>query len=132
MRSRRTKKNGGQEAQALGRSRGGFSTKIHVVVDGLGNPIRIVLTGGHRHDISQAEALLSDCMGDNVIADRGYDFDDFISFIVEHDAVPVIPSRKNRKEQREYDKHLWFSEVLCGEVVKSAKNKRWQKVLKQL
>ena len=38
-------KNGGQAAQALGRSRGGFSIKIHVSVDGLGNPLRFILTG---------------------------------------------------------------------------------------
>jgi transposase len=38
------KKNGNQADQALGRSRGGFSTKIHVSVDGLGNPLRLILT----------------------------------------------------------------------------------------
>ena len=48
-------KKGGQAAQALGRSRGGFSTKIHVSVDGLGNPLRFILTGGQQHDITQAE-----------------------------------------------------------------------------
>ena len=42
--------NGGQAAQALGRSRGGFSTKVHVSVDSLGNPLRFILTGGQQHD----------------------------------------------------------------------------------
>jgi transposase len=42
------KEDGGQDAQALGRSRGGFSTKIHVNVDALGNPLRFTLTGGQR------------------------------------------------------------------------------------
>ena len=45
-------KKGGQAAQALGRSRGGFSTKVHVSVDGLGNPLRFILTGGQQHDIT--------------------------------------------------------------------------------
>jgi len=103
----RTPKKGGQKAQFLGRSRGGFSTKIHVVVDALGNPLNILLTGGHRHDISQAEALLIDCMGNQVIADRGYDSDAFLNFILENEAVPVIPSRKNRLQQRDYDDHLY-------------------------
>src|SRR5262245_46217571 len=40
------KKNGGQEAQALGRSRGGFSTKLHITVDALGNGLRFILTSG--------------------------------------------------------------------------------------
>ena len=52
-------KKGGQAAQALGRSRGGFSTKIHVSVDGLGNPLRFILTGGQQHDITQAEELIA-------------------------------------------------------------------------
>jgi hypothetical protein len=55
---RSTEKNGGQAAQALGRSRGGFSTKVHVSVDGLANPLRLRLTGGERHDITQAVALI--------------------------------------------------------------------------
>ena len=54
------KKSGGQGAQALGRSRGGFSIKIHVSGDALGNPLRFTLTGGQVHDITQAEALIAD------------------------------------------------------------------------
>lgn len=77
------------------------------MVDALGNPLNVLLTGGHRHDISQAEALLADCLSDHVIADRGYDFDGFVDFIVQQEAVPVIPSRKNRRHQRVYDAHLY-------------------------
>ena len=54
----RLKKKGGTENQALGRSRGGFSTKIHITVDGLGNPLRMHLTPGQRNDIVEAEALI--------------------------------------------------------------------------
>ena len=46
MRGGGAPKNGGQASQALGRNRGGFSTKIHVSVDGLGNPLRFILTLG--------------------------------------------------------------------------------------
>ena len=46
--------------QALGRSRGGFSAKIHVSVDGLGSPLRFTLTGGQRYDITQAIDLFSE------------------------------------------------------------------------
>ena len=66
-------KKGGQAAQALGRSRGGFSTKIHVSVDGLGNPLRFILTGGQQHDITQAEELIAGYAGEHVLADQGYD-----------------------------------------------------------
>ena len=101
------KKDNGQSGQALGRSRGGFSIKIHVNVDVLGNPLRFLLTGGQRHDITQAEALIADYEFERVIADRSYDSDDFLLVIAEKEAEAVIPPRKNRKESREYDKHLY-------------------------
>lgn len=101
------KKDDGQENQALGRSRGGFSTKIHVNVDALGNPLRFLLTGGQSHDITQAEALIVGYEFERVIADKSYDAEDFLLFIAEKEAEAVIPPRKNRKESREYDKHLY-------------------------
>src|SRR5690606_30268297 len=58
--------------QALGRSRGGFSCKIHITVDGLGNPLRLRLTGGHCHDITQAEALVEGLEFEHLLGDRGY------------------------------------------------------------
>lgn len=45
--------------QAIGRSRGGLTTKIHMIVDALGNPLALSLTGGQVHDITQAEALVA-------------------------------------------------------------------------
>ena len=107
MRCGRVKKKGGQQSQALGRSRGGFSTKIHASVDALGNPLRFLLTGGQRHDITQAEALLADFDSERVIADRSYDAEEFLHLIAENKTEAVIPPRKNRKEPREYDQHLY-------------------------
>lgn len=107
MRRGRVKKSGGQEGQALGRSRGGFSTKIHACVDALGNPLRFRLTGGQRHDITQAEDLIADLDFERVIADRSYDAEAFLRQIAEKEAEAVIPPRKNRKESREYDLHLY-------------------------
>ena len=52
---------------------GRFSTKVHITVDGLGNPLHFILTGGQGNDIAQAEALLSGYAGEYVIADKGYD-----------------------------------------------------------
>lgn len=43
----------------MGRSRGGFSTKVHTLTDALGNPLEFVLTGGQASDIGQAETLLA-------------------------------------------------------------------------
>ena len=54
------KRHGGQEKQAPGRSRGGFSTKIRIAADAPGNPLKFILTPGQNQDITQAEALTAD------------------------------------------------------------------------
>jgi transposase len=46
------------EKQALGRSRSGFSTKIHAFCEGAGKPIGVEITGGQEHDSTQVENLL--------------------------------------------------------------------------
>ena len=124
MCSRRTEKNGGQAAQALGRSRGGFSTKVHTSVDALGNPLRFTLTAGQRHDITQGEALVIDLESEFVIADRSYDSDDFVQFIITNGAIPVIPPRSNRKTLREYDEYLYQERHLVECFINKIKHYR--------
>ncbi|SIN68429.1 hypothetical protein SAMN05444166_0091 [Singulisphaera sp. GP187] len=61
LRRRRPQKEdgtGGQAEQALGRSRGGFGTKIHGAVSGLGLPAKLILTPGQAADMSHAKALI--------------------------------------------------------------------------
>jgi len=98
---------GGQAAQALGRSVGGFSTKIHVVVDAHGNPLRLLLTGGQRADSTQALALLEGFQFDALLADRGYDTDKLLDFLAQNDVEAVIPAKKNRLLQRQTDWHTY-------------------------
>ena len=93
--------------EGLGRSRGGLSSKIHCVVDGLGNPVDFVLTGGEVHDSVCADALLDGKSADFVLADKAYDSNKILEKIEAMDAVAVIPPKTNRKEQREYDKHYY-------------------------
>ena len=57
--------------QSLGRSRGGFSTKIHAAVDALGNPVRLLLSPGQSSDIGQAEALIEGFDFDFLLGDKG-------------------------------------------------------------
>ncbi len=68
----------GPEKEALGRSRGGFSTKIHVSVSGLGLPVEIRLTPGQEADVKQAEPLLEGYSHEAVIADKAYDSDPLV------------------------------------------------------
>jgi len=63
----------GLEFNCLGRSRGGFSTKIHAIVDAKGRPLHLELTPGQKHEASVAEALLEHAQGAAFIADTGYD-----------------------------------------------------------
>ena len=101
------KKHGDQDAQALGRSRSGFSTKIHIAVDALGNPLRLILTAGQVADVTHGATLIKDFAAQAVIADKGYDSDELVTTITEQQAQAVIPPRSNRKVQRDYDRHLY-------------------------
>lgn len=100
-------KKGQQDQEALGRSKGGFTTKIHAVVDALGQGLRFRLTPGQRHDITQACDLLKGFKNAQVIADKGYDSQALIDQLENQNCLPVIPPRSNRKTPREYDKHLY-------------------------
>ena len=104
MFSRSAKKAGDQ---SLGRSRGGHSTKVHLATDALGNAIRFILTAGQRNDITQAAQLIENLFPDYVIADKGYDADAFILLINKRSSEAVIPSKINRKIQREIDTELY-------------------------
>src|SRR5829696_7241747 len=99
---------GGQQDQALGRSRGGLSTKIHTVVSGLGLPVAFLVTAGQEADVSHAEALLKAAAPagaevEVVIGDKGYDSKAVVAAVEAMGAEAVIPSIKTRKEQRQID-----------------------------
>ena len=115
---------GGQAAQALGRSRGGFSTQVHVSVDSLGNPLRFILTGGQQHDITQAKGLIDGYAGEYVLADKGYDSQGFRQHILERGMTPVIPPRSNRKQPCDYDLHLYRERHLVECCINKIKHYR--------
>jgi transposase len=118
---RERKKNGDQ---CLGRSRGGFSTKIHLAADALGNAVRFILTGGERHDMTQAEALVENLPADYVIADKGYDSDDFVMKLKVLGSNAVIPSRTSSKTQRPIDWHLYKERHLIENLIGKLKHFR--------
>ena len=118
---RRTKKHG---TQSLGRSRGGFSTKIHLATDALGNALRFIVTGGQSNDITQAHALVNDLVADYVIADKGYDAAPFIMTLKERNFEAIIPSRRNRTEQRDIDTHLYKERHLIENQIGKLKHFR--------
>jgi transposase len=90
----------GQLNQALGRSRGGFTTKIHAAVNGMGRAIRLRLSGGQRHDMTEAEHLIHGLHSQHFIADKAYDGDPLREQIRDLGAKPAIPSRSGHRRRR--------------------------------
>jgi transposase len=95
------------EDEALGRSRGGFTTKIHALTDALGNPLKFILTGGQASDIGQADQLLEGIDADAVLGDKGYDADRFVQTLAARGVIAVIPPRANRNDPRPCDWHVY-------------------------
>ena len=84
-----------------------LNTKIHALVNALGNPVRLLLGPGNEHDITKAPALIQGIQAGAFIADKAYDSDEFVGMIKKAGAEPVIPSRKNKKRKRTLDKNLY-------------------------
>lgn len=91
----------------MGRSRGGFGTKIHGVVTPLGHPVVLKLTGSEAADSPQLPELIAGQQTEAVLADKGYDSDANREAIRQHGAEPCIPPRKNRTTTIAYDRHLY-------------------------
>ncbi len=85
----------------------GLNTKIHLAVDAHGMPVRVLVTEGTRADCKEAVHLIEGISAEALLADRGYDTDEMITYALSQGMEPVIPPKKNRKEQREYDKYLY-------------------------
>jgi transposase len=85
-----------------------LSTKIHTLVDALGNPVSFFLTGGEAHDLVGADHLLPQMQADMLIADKAFDADERVIQPLEAAGkAAVIPPKANRKSPRSYDRHLY-------------------------
>ena len=103
-----------------------MSTKIHLLVDAKGQPMRFILTGGQVHDATQAIPLLTGVKATYVIGDKGYDSDRIVDFIQQQAAVAVIPPRSNRKTQRNYDRELYKQRNLVERAFNRLKH--WRRI----
>ena len=116
----------GASSEALGRSKGGLTTKIHLCTDQKGRPLRITLTGGNRNDCTQALPLIEGFNPSHVLADKGYDTRTIVDTIITMKAEPVIPPRKYRLEQRPYDKELYKRRNIIERTI--GKLKHWRRL----
>ena len=84
--------------EAIGKSRGGSSTKIHLAVDSGGLPVYFEISGGQINDIVHAQSLVSAAPKScSVTADKGYDSDNFRAFIKANGSIANIPRKENSK-----------------------------------
>src|SRR3979409_2558547 len=93
--------------QAIGRSRGGLTTKIHALVDALGNPVKLMLTPGQAHDLACAEQLIDGVDPGALLGDKAYDADPLADTLTQRGITPVIPPKANRKSPRHCDFALY-------------------------
>ncbi len=126
---------GGAAEQGIGRSRGGLSTKVHVVVDALGLPLTFEITEGQRHDNRPAKELVARVLSSCLLGDKAYDSDAFRAALSEQKCVPVIPSNGSRAQKLPYDKELYKarSEIECTfSLLKQARRfaTRYEKTLR--
>ena len=85
-----------------------MSTKIHTLVDALGNPIGFHLTGGQVHDLAGADHLLADMRANTLIADKAFDAEErVIGPLKAAGKRVVIPPKVNRRSPRKFDRHLY-------------------------
>ena len=110
---------GGAPDEALGRSQGGFSTKLHLRAEGGGKPIIAVLTGGERHEQTALEDLLEGgairrsgrgrprLRPHRVAGDKGYSSPTARRRLRRRRISPVIPTRRNERSQPTFDRDAY-------------------------
>jgi len=85
-----------------------LSTKIHALVDALGNPLGFFLTGGQAHDLAGADELLPSMQADTLIADKAFDADKrVLAPLAAAGKTAVIPPKANRRMPRDFDRDLY-------------------------
>lgn len=110
--------------QAIGRSRGGLTTKIHALIDALGNPVGLMLTPGQAHDLACAEPLLDSVDPQALTGDKAYDADALIDTLNRRGITPVIPSKANRKAPHACDFALYCERNLVERFFNKLKHFR--------
>ncbi len=103
-----------------------MTTKIHALVDALGNPLCFRLTPGNQADCTIGYEMLAaiHLQGKFVLADRGYDTDRILRLLDQKQAIAVIPSRKHRTIQRDTDWWMYKERHLVEGLFNKLKNYR--------
>lgn len=115
-------------ARVTGRSRGGFGTKIHVVAADERTALGVVITPGQAHDAPVFDAVMCELPEETtaqiVMADRGYDSDRIRADLKDAGFEAVIPPKRNRKEQIEFDREQYKQREKAERLISRAKRLR--------
>ena len=112
--------------QAIGSSRGGKNTKIHVLINERMQLLNVILTGGQVHDSEPALALLSgiELGGKKILADKAYSYSQIRVFLAEHGAFACIPDKANFKIKHDFDSELYKQRNIVERFFQRIKNYR--------
>ena len=112
--------------QAIGSSRGGKNTKIHVLLNERMQLLKVILTGGQIHDSEPALALLNGIKlkGKTILADKAYSSEQIRVFIAEHGAFACIPDKANFKIKHDFDSQLYKQRNIVERFFQRIKNYR--------
>jgi transposase len=118
-----------QEPQdhALGRSRGGFGTKLHLVCDGNGIVLAVWVTPGQRHESQAFEAVMlrakrprlagRRCWPHQLGGDKGYSYPGIRQWLRRHRIGEVIPTRKDQVRDESFDKAAYRRRSRVEQVI---------------
>jgi transposase len=125
----------GAQVNAIGRSRGGPSTKVHLIVDALGLPVMFEITEGQRGDVVVAPQLIERVRPNCLLGDKAYDTNAIRKQLAELDCTPVLASNENRVRRLPLDVELYKAraEIECTfNLLKQARRfaTRYEKTLR--
>ena len=124
----------GAEDEALGRSRGGFTTKIHLRCEGYGKPVIFTVTGGQVHDTRQVSALISRgairrigrgrLRPAKMVGDKAYSSRSIRLALRKRGIIPVIPTKANERRQPGFDREAYRQRNIIERMINRLKNFR--------
>ena len=116
----------GRKNQAIGVSRGGKNTKVHVLINERMQLLKVILTGGQIHDSEAAGALLKGIKlkGKTILADKAYSSEQIRLFLAEHEAFACIPDKANFKIKHDFDSQLYKQRNIVERFFQRIKNYR--------
>ena len=121
------------EMVALGRSRGGYSTKLHVLVDADGNVLSLTATPGQNHESTEFDCLLANCRLNlfrlanrptKIVGDKGYSSTTIRESIKQYKIEPVIPTRSNELRRTSLISHSYRRRNVVERVIGWLKESR--------